>query len=151
MFLHLHLSTCLQPECLEATIKKKITSSFQNSQEEVFHQQTAQFRIQQNKLIYPKVEASLPDFVKRYLGSSGHMAEREYANISGVCYISECDYNHYVPICISLAVCFLFNWVIKQLVNTMSFQNYPRGPGAVCSPWTSGERTLGNLILFTAG
>ena len=47
--------------------------------------------------------------------------QREHVNIFGVCYMSECDYNHYIAICISLALCCLFNWVIKQLVNTVSF------------------------------
>ena len=81
----------------------------------------AQFQIQENKVICPKVEASFPNFVECYLGSPGHTTEREHVNIFGVSYISECDYNHYICICLSLALCFLFNWVIKQLVNTMSF------------------------------
>lgn len=81
----------------------------------------AQFQIQENKVIRPKVAASFPNFVECYLGSPGHTTEREHVNIFGVRYISECDYNHYICICVSLVLCFLFNWVIKQLVNTMSF------------------------------
>lgn len=128
-----------------------MTSPLQNSQRKVFHQPTAPFQIQENKVICPKVEASFPNFVECYLGSSGHTTEREHVNISGVGYISECDYNHYIRICISLVLCFLFNWVIKQLVITRSFQNSLSGPGAVCSLRTLGEGAFRNLIQLQQG